>query len=160
MGCKPIFLNLWRPTTVGYPAPRAQDCGCVGLVLRRVDHPQPAPPGRAGCGTRPRNASRRTRARTRAPMRRWKMSQHGISFERTVLDLSQSGINGAQHYRTARASSSSRKAVGRNPRSRADHCASRRCHKTPSQMIASPISDSANGKSRLSRKTCWERCPR
>ena len=56
-------------------------------------------------------------------------------------------------YRAVRASTSSRRGPGRRSRSRADHCASRRCHSTPSPMIARPTSESANGKIRLSLNT-------
>ena len=60
-------------------------------------------------------------------------------------------------YRTPRASISSRKGSGRKPRSRADHRASRRCHSTPSPMIARPTSESASGKIMLSLNTSYER---
>ena len=76
----------------------------------------------------------------------------------------QQGVNGggrtsamARAYRgdqrTWRASINSRSARGRQPRSRSDHADSRRCHSTPSQIMASPNPDSANGKSRLSLNT-------
>src|SRR2546425_7481131 len=53
-------------------------------------------------------------------------------------------------YRTPRASISSRKGSGRKPRSRADHRASRRCHSTPSPMIARPTSESARSEEHTS----------